>query len=108
MKLRLCFFMLALGICGAVVQGCDDNDDNLDVLDKLQAAFSQKYPEASPKWKTRSNYYGYAADRKTDGTSRTSRKRPRLLSAPRTGKKLSRATAGTVHQQQEPGQSLPV
>ena len=47
--------MLALGICGAVVQGCDDNDDNLDVLDKLQAAFSQKYPEASPKWKTRSN-----------------------------------------------------
>lgn len=57
MKLRLCFFMLALGICGAVVQGCDDNDDNLDVLDKLQAAFSQKYPEASPKWKTRSNYY---------------------------------------------------
>ena len=31
--------------------------DNLDVLDKLQAAFSQKYPEASPKWKTRSNYY---------------------------------------------------
>ena len=51
MKLRLCFFMLALGICGAVVQGCDDNDDNLDVLDKLQAAFSQKYPEASPKWK---------------------------------------------------------
>lgn len=55
MKLRLCFFMLALGICGAVVQGCDDNDDNLDVLDKLQAAFSQKYPEASPKWKTRSN-----------------------------------------------------
>ena len=49
--------MLALGICGAVVQGCDDNDDNLDVLDKLQAAFSQKYPEASPKWKTRSNYY---------------------------------------------------
>jgi hypothetical protein len=29
MKLRLCFFMLALGICGAVVQGCDDNDDNL-------------------------------------------------------------------------------
>lgn len=39
--------MLALGICGAVVQGCDDNDDNLDVLDKLQAAFSQKYPEAS-------------------------------------------------------------
>ena len=36
MKLRLCFFMLALGICGAVVQGCDDNDDNLDVLDKLQ------------------------------------------------------------------------
>ena len=43
--------------CGAVVQGCDDNDDNLDVLDKLQAAFSQKYPEASPKWKTRSNYY---------------------------------------------------
>ena len=52
MKLRLCFFMLALGICGAVVQGCDDNDDNLDVLDKLQAAFSQKYPEASPKWKT--------------------------------------------------------
>ena len=34
MKLRLCFFMLALGICGAVVQGCDDNDDNLDVLDK--------------------------------------------------------------------------
>lgn len=30
---------------------------------------------------------GYAADRKTDGTSRTSRKRPRLLSAPRTGKK---------------------
>ena len=57
MKLRLCFFMLALGICGAVVQGCDDNDDNLDVLDKLQAAFSQKYPEASPKWKTRGNYY---------------------------------------------------
>ena len=50
----------------------------------------------------------YAADRKTDGISRTSRKRPRLLSAPRTGKKLSRATAGTVHQQQEPAQSLPV
>ena len=43
--------MLALGICGAVVQGCDDNDDNLDVLDKLQAAFSQKYPEASPNGK---------------------------------------------------------
>ena len=51
---------------------------------------------------------GDTADRKTDGTSRTSRKRPRLLSAPRTGKKLSRATAGTVHQQQEPTQSLPV
>ena len=34
--------MLALGICGAVVQGCDDNDDNLDVLDKLQAAFSPR------------------------------------------------------------------
>ena len=29
MKLRLCFFMLALGICGAVVQGCDDKDLSL-------------------------------------------------------------------------------
>ena len=28
--------MLALGICGAVVQGCDDNDDNLDVLRNIR------------------------------------------------------------------------
>ena len=39
------------------MQSCDDDDDNLKVPEKLQSAFSQKYPEASPKWKTRSNYY---------------------------------------------------
>ena len=49
--------MLALGICGAVMQSCDDDDDNLNVPEELRSAFSQKYPEASPKWKTRSNYY---------------------------------------------------
>ena len=39
------------------MESCDDDDDNLNVPEKLQSAFSQKYPEASPKWKTRSNYY---------------------------------------------------
>ena len=60
--------------------------------------------------RVRSRYFAgrYAADRKTDGTSRVPRKRPWLPSASRTGKKLSCAPAGTVHQQQEPGQSLPV
>ncbi len=57
MKLRIFFLMLALGVCGVVMQSCDDDDDNLKVPEKLQSAFSQKYPEASPKWKTRSNYY---------------------------------------------------
>ena len=57
MKLRMFFLMLALGVCGAAMESCDDDDDNLNVPEKLQSAFSQKYPEASPKWKTRSNYY---------------------------------------------------
>ena len=57
MKLKMYFLMLALGVCGAAMQSCDDDDDNLKVPEKLQSAFSQKYPEASPKWKTRSNYY---------------------------------------------------
>ena len=57
MKLKMYFLMLALGVCGAAMQSCDDDDDNLKVPEKLQSAFSQKYPEASPKWKTRGNYY---------------------------------------------------
>ena len=56
MKLKMYFLMLALGVCGAAMQSCDDDDDNLKVPEKLQSAFSQKYPEASPKWKTRGNY----------------------------------------------------
>lgn len=49
--------MLALGICGAVMQSCDDDDDNLNVPEELRSAFSQKYPGSVPEWKTRSNYY---------------------------------------------------
>ncbi len=49
MKLKMYFLMLALGVCGAAMQSCDDDDDNLKVPEKLQSAFSQKYPEASPK-----------------------------------------------------------
>ena len=48
MKLRMFFLMLALGVCGAAMESCDDDDDNLNVPEKLQSAFSQKYPEASP------------------------------------------------------------
>ena len=29
MQLKTYFMMLALGICGAVMQSCDDDDDNL-------------------------------------------------------------------------------
>ena len=57
MKLRMFFLMHAVGVCGDATESCDDDDDNLTVPEKLQSALSQKYPEASPKWKTRSNYY---------------------------------------------------
>ena len=45
MKLKMYFLMLALGVCGAAMQSCDDDDDNLKVPEKLQYAFSQKYPD---------------------------------------------------------------
>ena len=49
---RMFFLMLALGVCGVVMQSCDDDDDNLKVPENCSLRFSQKYPEASPKWKT--------------------------------------------------------
>ncbi|WP_302274324.1 PepSY-like domain-containing protein [Alistipes ihumii] len=57
MQLKTYFMMLALGVCGAVMQSCDDDDDNLNVPEELRSAFSQKYPGSVPEWKTRSNYY---------------------------------------------------
>jgi len=57
MKLKMYFLMLAFGVCGAVMQSCDDDDDNLKVSEELQTAFSQRYPGATPEWKTRGNYY---------------------------------------------------
>ena len=43
MKLKMYFLMLALGVCGAAMQSCDDDDDNLKVPEKLlvhRACFS--------------------------------------------------------------------
>ena len=37
MKLKMYFLMLALGVCGAAMQSCDDDDDNLKVPEKFQS-----------------------------------------------------------------------
>ena len=35
MKLKMYFLMLALGVCGAAMQSCDDDDDNLKVPENI-------------------------------------------------------------------------
>lgn len=39
MKLKMYFLMLALGVCGAAMQSCDDDDDNLKVPENCSLRF---------------------------------------------------------------------